>query len=748
MLVKFTYALMHNEENGYCVYQYKNLDTRKKVTCVGYNLPDIQIPYEFEVEEINHKVYGLQYKVLSYKEQIGQDEESIVEYLGSGLFRGIGKTTAQRIYDYFKEQTMDIFENDINQLLKVKGISNATLKKIKDSYEENRVSKDVQQFLIPYGFSTKQIAKFCLYIKDDVLAKIKKNPYILCKYSGVSFKMADGLRRECNIDYMDRNRMEAAMYEALKWSNLMGCVGTTQSVLLTYMSRISNIRDQKYLWKIVREAISDRKISYRKKCYNGKTVLYFYLNYICEAETALAEQIVRLVTTPCRQYKNLDAIILECCKEADIILDESQFIAVKNSFLYNFSIITGGPGTGKTTISKIIIMVQKRLKESSYVIELLAPTGRAARRMTECMQEPSSTIHSRLRLGIHQQDTDEKYMEDVEDPIDCDLLIADEFSMVGMMLALKLFQNIRRGRIVIVGDKDQLASVEPGNVLKDMLESGVIPVSVLEYEHRQEEDSTICENALNMQKGITTLKEGSDFHVHYMAQEKKDLPMNHLQILEDQMIERYLDLIEDENIHSIVCISPYKNNTAGVYSLNRRIQNAINPLYGIDEVKIHNNMTIRPNDLVMHLKNNDEVCNGDIGRVDLITRENNKTMIYVNYSESGGPKSYEYTSEDMNELTLAYAMTVHKAQGGEFDAVLSCMTQSHKKLLRRNILYTSITRGKKIVENYFDTPQTVAEAINNVQNEERNTLLAFMLREMIPKISKVIEMKYEQLKFG
>lgn len=747
MLVEFIYALMHSEENGYCVYNYKNLDTRKKITCVGYNLPNIQIPYEFEVEEIHHKIYGTQYKVLSYVEKVGKDEKSIVTYLGSGLFRGIGKTTAQRIYDKFKDQTMDIFENDINQLLKVKGISNATLRKIKASYEENQASKETQQFLIPYGFSIKQIVKFGKVIQDDLLNKIKENPYILCKFQGVSFKMADNLREACGIDYKNKHRLEAALYEALKWSNIAGSVGTPQNILLNNMRKISMIGDQRFLWEYIKQAIAERKISYRKKMYNGKNILYFYLNHICEAEYALAEQIIRLAKTPCKQYKNLNEVILQCCDEAGIILDESQFAAVKNSFLYNLSIITGGPGTGKTTISNIIMMVQERLKKTSDIV-LLAPTGRAARRMTECMNAPAFTMHSKMQLGIHQDDDVDKTYDDAAEPINCDLLIADEFSMVDMLLALKLFQNVERGRIVLVGDKDQLASVGPGNVLKDMLESGVIPVSILEYEHRQGKDSMICVNAHNMLKGITSLEDGEDFHIHYMAQNTKDLPADYMQIIEDQMVKRYVELLHDDSIRSITCLSPYKENLAGVFSLNKRIQNAINPLYGIEEVKIQNDMTIRPNDIAMHLKNDGDVCNGDIGRVTFMTKENNRSTVYVDYSESGGPKSYEYTSDNINELTLAYAMTVHKAQGGEFDAVILCMTQNHKMLLKRNILYTSITRGKKIVESYFDTPQTVEKAILNVQSEERYTLLAFYLKEMMPKIQSTDESKYEQIKFA
>ena len=748
MLVKFTYALLHNEENEYCVYQYKDLDTRKKVTCIGYGLPNIQIPYEFEVEEVEHKIYGKQYKVISFEERVGSDKESIIEYLGSGLFRGIGKTTAQRIYDHFKQDTLEIMEHDIAQLIKVKGISSKTLKKIKSSYEENKVSKDVQQYLIPYGFTTKIITKICLN-KKITLDDIKKNPYILCDYQGVTFYMVDSMRKTCGIDTKNPRRLEAVLYEALKRSNTTGSVGTTKQKLLQNMQKISMINDIPYLWKFVRYALVQDKISYKRKKQGEIEVLYFYLNYMCKAEESLANEIVRLMMKPCRKYNNLNEIIMECCKESNIILDESQFAAVKNSFLYNLSIITGGPGTGKTTISKIIIMVQEKLKKSSNV-ELLAPTGRAARRMTECMDKLASTIHSRLQLGIHNDGIESMYREDVENPIECDLCIIDEFSMVDMMLALKLFQSVKQGRVVIVGDKDQLGSVRAGNVLKDMLESKVIPVSVLEYEHRQGDDSMICVNAHNILKGITTLKDGNDFHSDYIAQDSKSLPTNYLQLIEDRIVAQYIKDFKDPTIKSIVCLSPYKEGTAGVYSLNRRIQELINPSNNRDEIKIPNDMVVRTNDIVMQLQNEDEVCNGDIGKITSIVREENKNFTYADFSEVGGPKDYEYSSDNINSMTLAYSMTVHKSQGGEYDSVISCMTKDHKMLLKRNILYTGITRGKKKVTNFFDTPETVAEAIKNDQSENRYTLLKYLLIEMLPALYKEVPKKeeYKQLAFA
>ena len=426
-------------------------------------------------------------------------------------------------------------------------------------------------------------------------------------------------------------------------------------------------------------AVSSRKISYVKKQIGDHTLLYFYLNHICQAEQSLAEIITQINNEPCKEYKDLNQVIMDCCNKSGIALDESQFAAVRNSFLHSFSVITGGPGTGKTTISKIIIMVQEAYKKTSC-IELLAPTGRAARRMTECMQSPALTIHNRLSLGVHGDEVDQLYKEEVEDPLDCDLMICDEFSMVDMMLALKLFSCRKRGRVVLVGDKDQLASVGAGNVLKDIIESGVIPVSVLEYTHRQNEDSVICENAHNIKKGITTLKDGEDFHNHYFS----DTPQNLLlKTIEDHIVDQYVADYNDSEINSIVCLSPYREYAAGVYSLNRRIQDVINPLNGRTEVPIANNMSLRVGDMVMHLLNIPEVRNGDIGYVTKIELDNGKPVVTVDYSSSNGPVDFEYTKDNLHLLTLSYAMTVHKSQGGEYDSVITCMTKQHYKLLKR-----------------------------------------------------------------
>lgn len=747
ILVKYSYTLLYNETNKYCVFQYMLLNNKGngkgksagRVICTGYSLPNVSIPYEFTVEEIEHPKYGFQYKVLGYEEKINSDKASVIEYLGCGLFRGIGKTTAERIYQKFGEQTLDVFHNQMDRLIEVKGISKRTLKKIKESYENNMVSREIQQYLIPFGIPNNLIMKLCNAFPKDTMSLIKSNPYVLCKINGISFRMADAVGHSEDIAKDDPRRLEAALMEALKMNNQTGSVGAPSALLLDYYKKVSGIYDEKFLWKTILDAVYNQKISYVRKNIDGKQLLYFYLNHIYEAEKELAEVITKIVNEPCREYADLNTTILDCCYNAGIILDESQFSAIKNAFLHNFTVITGGPGTGKTTISKIIIMVQEALKKTSR-IELLAPTGRAARRMTECMQKPASTIHSRLSLGIHGDDVDRLYTEDVE-PIDCDMLICDEFSMVDMMLALKLFSSRRRGRLVIVGDKDQLASVGAGNVLKDIIESGTVPVSTLEYTHRQDESSVICINAHNMQDGVTTLMDGSDFYNNYF----EDTPRNTLlKTIEDKMVEQYLADYNDEEIKSIVCLSPYKENAAGVFSLNRRIQDAINPLNKRVEVPIANNMVLRVGDMVMHLQNTDEVCNGDIGFVTRIEMENGKPVVTVDYRYSGGPSDYEYQKDTLNLVTLAYAMTVHKSQGGEYDSVISCMTKQHRMLLKRNILYTGITRAKKKVTNFFDTPDTVAQAIQNVQCEERYTLLSYWLKEMAPK-PKEEEKKEEEI---
>lgn len=748
-IAKFRYVLMYNEATKYCVYSYQpyRMDTKKfsgRITCVGYDLPTVPIPYEFTAEEKDHPKYGKNYQILGYKEKINSDKESVVEYLGCGLFRGIGMTTAERIYEHFKDQTLYVFHNDIDRLIEVKGVSRKTLGKIKESYEKNRVSKEIQQYLIPYGISSSLIVRICKIFPNNTLSTIKANPYCLCRINGISFQTTDVIGYKEGIARDDNRRLNAALIESLKFNNQTGSVGSPASVLLQNYKRVSGIPDDKFLWKIILQAVSDKRITYVKKQIGDQKILYFYLNHIFEAEVSLAKEITKILQEPCRRYKELNSIIMDCCEKSGIALDESQFLAVRNSFLHNFSIITGGPGTGKTTISKIIILVQNELKKKSK-IELLAPTGRAARRMTECMQLPARTIHSRLSLGVHESDADQLYQEEIEDPIDCDLLICDEFSMVDMMLALKLFSSRKRGRIVIVGDKDQLASVGAGNVLKDMIESGVIPVSVLEYTHRQNEDSVICENAHNIQKGITTLLDGSDFTNRYYS----NLPSNELlKTIEDAMVKQYMEDRDNEQIKSIICLSPYKENAAGVYSLNRRIQSYINPLNGRKEISIPNNMTLRVGDMVMHIqKNTDEVCNGDIGFVTQIKEENGSPVVIVDYSSSSGPSDYEYTRDNMSNVTLAYAMTVHKSQGGEYDSVISCMTRQHWMLLKRNILYTGITRAKKKVTNFFDSPETVARAIQNVQCEERYTLLAYWMKtyQEKSKEAKKEESNYQQL---
>lgn len=745
--VKFKYSLMFNEKNKYCVYQYQNLDTKERIVCVGYDLPSISVPYEFTVEEVQHKTYGLQYKVLTYEERISSDKESIIEYLTSGLIRGIGKATAGRIYDKFGDNTMSIFENDIEKLLSVKGISQKTYKKIKCSYEEAHISKDVMQLLYPFGFSAKNIFRICKVIKQDPVSKIEANPYILCDIKGITFQMADAMSAKYGINKEDYRRILAAIKEALKINNVTGSVGMTREDLIKQIKHISSVYNDIFIWKSIMSAIKNGQISYRKKKIDNKILQYFYLSSIMQAEDKLAEHICRVSSQECKKIDTSKLILYinECCRKSNLLLDESQMLAVVRVFNNGLTILTGGPGTGKTTITKIIIMVQEMIKATSK-IELLSPTGRAARNMTEHTNRASNTIHHRYSLGVH--DDNSEYQEEI-DPIEADLIIVDEFSMVDLMLALKLFSGIKSARVVIVGDENQLPSVGLGAVLRDMIGSGVFNVSVLEYTHRQNEDSVISENAANMQKGITTLKEGNDFHSTYFnGAEYASMDIyQKMDIMEEKMVEEYAHDYDNPNISSVVCLVPYKKYSCGTISLNKKIQDRVNPLNGRDEVKGYNEMVFRQGDIVMHLTNEEDVLNGDIGKVVGIRYENHNAILIVDYGDINGPTDYEYTRENIEALVLAYAITIHKSQGSEYDSVITCMSSFHKSFKRRNMLYTAITRGKKKVSNYFDSPETVADAIRNNQLEERHTFLKYLLRERMQSTpAKPADIQYEQLR--
>ena len=464
------------------------------------------------------------------------------------------------------------------------------------------------------------------------------------------------------------------------------------------------------------------RISYKKLMIGDVVCQYFYLPQTQLAEESLARHILKNT-----RHKMDESIRAEKFLESavnEIKFDDTQRSAIINAFKYSLSIITGGPGTGKTTILKKIVEINKKINEKQEVV-LLAPTGKAARRISESTKMEARTIHSQFLIRPRDESSVDTYdAGDIEKLKDA-LVIIDEFSMVDMMLALLLFQNVENCRIVIVGDPDQLQSVGAGNVLKDMIDCGSIPVTRLIYEHRQKEGSKINDNANGMQRGLLEFEEGDDFKCSYIG-ENEDTLMD----MEDRMVEAYLSYKNNPHISSVVCLCPYKKYQAGIYSVNNRLQDILNPLGNRLEVKGLQGMKFREGDPVMHVNTNTEqVSNGNVGVIVKIRKRDNELIVLVRYDLGSKEELVEYGHNDMDQLCLAYAMTIHKSQGSEYDAVVTCLSSFHRAMIKRSIPYTAITRAKKSVTFFSDSKETIKRAILNNSTEDRNTLLSYLIRE-------------------
>lgn len=745
--VRFVYQVYQNEKNQYTVSKYRNQATGKSIVCTGTALPTFDIPYVFEVEEVNDKKYGKQYKVISYKEFVETSKNGIVAYLSCGLFKGIGAKTAELIYKEFGDKTLDVIHNDIDKLINVKGITKKKLDKIKDSYAKNLKYRDITEFLSPYGFTPKQIVKIAdviermSFLQGTILDNLKRNPYLMCYAEGIGFNQAEILRIPCGIKQTDDYRIYAAARQAIKSNLLSGTVGVKPEDLIKEMLRLLRLPGKpeelnKFAYSKILNMIKYEKLSYRKVLINGNVVTYFYLPEYLKAETALAKHVSDKINASKRKNKidNLDELIDKF--SCGIVLDESQREAIHSAFENKLSIITGGPGSGKTTIIKIISDIYGCLYPKNNQT-FLAPTGRASRRITESTQNPAQTIHAKFELSVH--DGDNEYTENRR-YIEEGLVVVDEFSMVDMMLAELLFRSVSNEcQMVIVGDINQLMSVGAGAVLNDLIASGCIPVAKLRFSHRQANGSLIAENAELIVKGETDLFEGPDFVINdYDLSNTEEMMLK----IEDDMVKSVLKEIKKFGKENVVCLCPYKKHAGGVYSMNRRLQAELNPLTkGEKEIKLLNDMYAHEGDIVMHLKNSDDVLNGDIGVVKSVYVDGKDVCMICHYTDAeGNIAEVEYSKDNIEEVTLAYAMTVHKSQGSEYASVVTCLTDFHSVAKKRNLIYTAITRAKKNVK-VFCSRKALNEAILNNAVEERNTLLAYAIREAQGIVSKEEEQR-------
>ena len=703
-----------NEDNGFTIARLKVYGRQDLVTVVG----NLMAPAPGEVLKIkgewaNHPKYGEQFKVVQYKTTVPATVFGIRKYLGSGLIKGIGPVMAARIVKKFGKETLDIIENKIEKLAGVDGIGKKRITMIKSAWEEQKEIRDVMVFLQTHGVSSGYATKIFKQYGSRSIAVVKENPYRLATdIFGIGFVTADsiagklGFAKDCEI------RIEAGILYVLHKLSDEGHVYYPYEPLIKKCREILEV-DRDVVVKAIGTIALDKKIiiedlnkNIEEFKENNKAV---YLAKFHFCETMIASRLGMLVRAPKSIRKiESDSAIEWVQRRLAFSMADNQINAIRCALDNKVMVITGGPGTGKTTIINVILKIFSRLNVN---IMLAAPTGRAAKRMSETTGHEAKTIHR--MLGFSMQKTG--FQKNNENLLDCDLMIVDEASMIDTILMHHLLKAVPvKTTFILVGDVNQLPSVGPGNILKDIIASGKIPVVELNEIFRQAKESRIIINAHRINNGVFPLIQSSGSESDYYFIERQE-PEDVLKIIVELAKERVPRYFGFDPINDIQVLTPMHRGIVGAANLNVQLQKALNP--GEDLVD-RNSSNYRVNDKVMQIKNNYDknVFNGDIGRIKKI--DTYDRTITIDFD--GRAVAYEF--QDLDEIVLAYAISVHKSQGSEYPAVVIPVLTQHYMLLQRNLIYTAITRGRELVI-MIGTKKALAIGIRNDKTRKRFTYL-------------------------
>lgn len=695
----------------------------------GYNLPQTnKVSMVLEGEWQTSK-YGTQLMVESCEEIVPYTDEGMKGYLSSCLVKGIGEKIADEIIKRFGSDTINIIENDPKRLLEIKGISEQKLEDIKRTFNESYSVRSLMILLSPFNISPTTAMRIYEYFGAKSIDILTENPYRLCEISGFGFKRVDAIVKKGDTPLNSPMRIHGAVITALDSQRQdNGHLFIDETTLLQTAAEMLNedlpSSDMLVKTSEIDLIIDDMILMGEIVCNEGR--IYSTKSFIMENETA--EKVARLISMPPLAI-NISSILEHVRKNFGIALSQRQSEAVYMAFSSNLSIITGSPGTGKTTVLKAIIEVFKALNPKAK-IKLAAPTGRASRRMAESTgQDDATTLHSMLGL----QGEEGYFNKDKEfEPIDADLIIVDESSMIDMWLARQFFVRVKpTTRVILVGDVDQLQSVGAGDVFRELINCGLIPVTTLDQIFRQQEGSRIALNAKAINNDQTKLSYGDDF-CFYKCQTQDQAS--------EIIIKAFCNLVKEHGIENVQILSPYrKKGSCAVSELNLTIREMVNPYNGgLPDLKVGGNF-FRAGDKVMQNKNNDKASNGDIGFIrEIGVNHKNETVVTIEFSVD---RKAEYSIEDMKHIELAYATTIHKAMGSEYDIVIMPIIKSHFNMLKRNLVYTGITRAKhKVI--LIGQIGMLCMAIHRNETGNRNTALGMR----IANYKKVYDIEKENKK--
>lgn len=732
------HIIFRNEENGYTVMVLKETKEEEELTCVG-SFPSVTQGASIEASGVytHHPVYGKQFQISSFVEKMPEDTEAMERYLGSGAIKGIGAALAARIVRKFGADTIRIVEEEPERLAEVKGISEKKAREIAGQVTQKTEMRKAMIFLQKYGISLNLGAKIYQKYRESLYTVLQENPYKLAEdISGVGFKIADEIASRIGIHADSDYRIRSGMLYTLLQASGEGHIYLPKDQLFARCAQLLGV-DEPYMEKHLMDMVIDRKLVLKEK--NGETVVYPSQYYYLELNTARMLCELNILCPEDEELIRKRIAMIE--KETDTVLDEMQKKAVTEAASHGLFILTGGPGTGKTTTINAIIQF---FEGEGAELRLAAPTGRAAKRMTETTGYEAQTIHRLLELnGMPEEERDgghsAKFERNAQNPLEADVIIIDEMSMVDIHLMHSLLLAVTTGtRLILVGDENQLPSVGPGNVLRDIIHSGCFPVVELTKIFRQASESDIVVNAHKINRGEPVQLNNKSRDFFFLKRYDADIIIRVVIALIQEKLPKYVDAKPFE----IQVLTPMRKGLLGVERLNQILQRYLNPPEEAKKEKAIGDRLFREGDKVMQIKNNYQmeweirgrygiviekgigVFNGDMG----ILKEVNEFAETAEVEFEDG-RFATYSFKQLEELELAYAITIHKSQGSEYPAVILPILSGPRMLMNRNLLYTAVTRARKCV-TVVGSIEEFENMIRNEKQQKRYSALDERIREL------------------
>ena len=724
--------IFHNEENAFCIFR---IEDEKDIHVALGTFPFISVGQTLKLygEWVNHDTFGTQFKCSNYEEIMPNSLIGIEKYLSSGAISGIGPITAKKLVEKFGTNIFDIIENQTNRLMELDGIGEKKVRLIYDSYYKGREVKNIMVFLQSYGVTPKQALKIYRVFGSESVEKVRENPYVLSEeVPSIGFKTADGIARNLGIEKDSPFRIQSGIKYIISEFCAQGSTYIPKETLIVRGEETLEVPEE-LIESILMDSIMTNKLS-MEKIEDRDAVFALPFLY---SEVSITKMILSLALDEVKPLKiDIEGYIRDFEAQNHIDFHEKQIEAIIGAVNNGIEIITGGPGTGKTTIIKCILSIFER---AGMKVLMGAPTGRAAKRMSEATQREAKTIHRLLELGM-SNDEDE-FLFDEDNMLSCDVVIIDEASMIDVMLMNNLLRAIKpKTRLILVGDVDQLPSVGSGKVLEDLIESTAFMVVKLAYIYRQGRESYITTNAHRINTGEMPLLNVKDSDFFFItANGNEDTLQRTVELIVDRLpkFNAKWDRIKDFQV-----LTPMRKGDLGVNNLNPVLQNVLNKNH-----EKYDFTDFQVGDKVMQTKNNylikwkkvkrvhgeppegQGIFNGDIGYVTKIDRED--STVSVLFDED---KIVEFETTDLDEVELAYAVTIHKSQGSEFKVVLIPIFMGPPLLMSRNLIYTGVTRAKELLV-LVGTKKALNYMIRNTKTYERYTSLKFRIKNVIDTVS-------------